>query len=869
MEPGQNQPQAPGALGSCAAFFFHPLVSLGACAVAGALSASAPLAAGSVGVVWLVCLVLHLRTQGLRRTHSRSPRLAHTRRRWIASSGWALTAVTALALFVLCHARASRALSAYQHRYHALHSQLQGPARCIGQGQVVSSPVARSRLESAGAPTALFQVRFDQLECNDVPLSTPIVARVAHPSLGLVRGDTVHAYTQLALPQLFRNPLLPSPWLGAARSGALLSGTALELDVVQHRFHLGALIDRFRARVRARILATYTPATAALGRALVLGESDLPDPESEAFRDSGLMHLLAVSGTHLVIFVVSVVHMLRALLVRVRYCAERFDVSRWSAAFGAVFSLLYADFAGGSGSAWRAAYMLGLVSGARALGMRWSGSTALGGSLLVGLLLDPLAPSDFSFLLSALATTGLIGLGQPLTRLCARGLFARGPWRPLVESLCATLASTVPCSPVLAMMSDRMTWAALIANVLAAPLGEVIALPACLLHTVVSPLPALEAGLASVGSGALYGVRAVALLSASSHFAQFAVPFPRPSSLAFAIAALLSILLLLSSRVEPFARRSAPGRHPALQSGGERKRMVVLAALFGAFLWGAHSRSGQRASGRLSVTALDVGQGDAIFVEFPGGPVALVDGGGFATGTPDTGARVLLPYLRSRGTTRLDLMVVSHAHPDHILGLLRVAEELPVGTLWFPDEGGASSFRPPPSLARLIALVRARGGRSVGSSELCQRPQELGGARVDILAPCLPSTPPLGLNDGSLVLRVRYGARAALLTGDIERTTEAHLVATRASDLRADLLKVAHHGSDTSSTAPFVRAVAPQLAFISSGVRNTFRHPRPGALATLSQAGAHIARTDRQGALSWLTDGHTTELRSVDPSPPR
>ncbi|HXS16482.1 MAG TPA: ComEC/Rec2 family competence protein, partial [Polyangiaceae bacterium] len=736
------------------------------------------------------------------------------------------------------------------------------------QGRVVSSPRVKTQLEQEkGAQvTALFNVQFTQLECNEVLLPGPIVARIASPSFDVVRGDWVHVLAQLSPPQLFRNPHLTDPWPAAARNGATLSGSALELEVLGEAapadllLQAGGIIDRFRAQVRSRITHTYAPAVVTLGRALVLGESDLAPDEADAFRDSGLMHLLAVSGTHLVIFVVSVVRLLRAVLVRLTFWSARFDVSRWSSAFGAVTSLLYADFAGGSGSALRAAYMLCLVAGARSLGFRLSGKSALGLSLVLGLALEPLAAHDFSFLLSALATTGLIGLGQPLSRLCARGVLGRGPLGALTESLCATVASTAPCAPVMALMSDHMTWAALLANVVAAPLGEVIALPACLLHAVVPFAPRLESGLALLGSGALYGVRATALLSASSQFAQFTVPFPHTSRLGLGLAALLLGLLGWG--------RAA--RHGAEQSGAGQlgaARLMFAGTLLVVFFWGAHATWGKRAqNGRLSVTALDVGQGDALFIEFPGGQVGLVDGGGFPTGTPDTGQRVLLPFLRARGVTRLDLMVLSHAHPDHILGLLSVAAQVPVTELWYPDAGGAPE-RAPQSLLDLIARVRARGGRAQPASNLCAHPQAFGGTEIDVFSPCVVNTPPFELNDGSLVLRLRYKQRSALLTGDIEERAETQLLAARGDDLRADLLKVAHHGSATSSAPAFVQAVAPRVAFISSGVRNRFGHPRPETLDTLAQKHVATFRTDQQGALSWVSDGQSWTVHSFDPAP--
>ncbi len=830
----QNVAQLP--IESRVPFLYHPWLLVGGIGFCGAAATTAPWIASGVSLVWLVLFLLI--------------RAGRNRRTWLVVS---IAALAAIASYV----RAESRLSHYRTAYHHVRAEFTEPLRCMARGQVVSSPIERTRYDEAEPSSVLlYQAELSFLECEGRTFDAPLSVRLASEPHDLVRGDQIEVIAQLAPPRLLRNTGLSNPWLSAARHGSVLSGSVLHTTHLSGGSALGALIDQARLHVRSRIEATYSPVTAPLGRALVLGESDLPGDEAEAFRHSGLLHLLAVSGTHLVIFVLSLVRLLRAVLVRIEPLARRSDVARWSSAFGAIMSLLYADFSGGSGSAWRAAYMLCAVCGTRAVGQRLGGTTALGASLIIGLVADPLAPGDYSFLLSALATSGLIGLGQPLCRICTRGIAGRGPARFLTESLCATLASTIPCAPVLAMMSGEMTWAALVANVIAAPLGEVIALPACLLHAVVSPFPSIESGLALVGSGALYGVRAVALLSASIEDAQFGVPFPSASTIGLVICVIL-IVTFLHFRGS-FERDVSLGTAPHVA-------FIGLILVFN--LGGAHSSGITRASDRpLRITALDVGQGDAILAQFPDQSVALIDGGGFVTNVPDTGRRVILPYLRSKGIERIDLMVLSHAHPDHITGLLSVAEQVPVGQLWIP--GNATTIvSAKGALARLIARVEARGARVLASYDLCDAPQLIGGISIDVLAPCGPSDPPFDLNDDSLVIRLRHGRRAALLSGDIEHRGEDRLLREKSDQLRADLLKVGHHGSDTSSTPAFLDAVRPAVGFISCGVRNRFRHPRPSTLDNLRRAKVQVFRTDLQGSLTWSTNGDSMMVRSFDPHP--
>jgi competence protein ComEC len=758
------------------------------------------------------------------------------------------------AFFLVTGARALAELEGFGGAYQRAAAALGGPRRCAGRVTVTTSPTERT--ERAGPPAEpravlTYTAEAPSLDCEGRPLGGPLLLRLSGGPADLARGDELEVVAQLAPVQLFRNAALPSPVSGAARRGVLLGGAALSTSRVVRAGGLVAWIDRTRARTRARIAATYRPLVAPLGRALVLGESDLDEQDAVAFQKSGLVHLLAVSGTHLVIAVLSLTRALRALLVRVGPLARRWDTPRLAAALGALFSLLYADFAGGSGSAWRAALMLCLICGGRALGLRVSGATALGGSLVLGILLDPLAGTDLSFLLSALATSGLLGLGQPVSRLLCRGVFVRTPLRQLTESLVATLASTLPCAPLLALMDGQLTAAALLANVIAAPLGELIALPACLLHVVAAPLPALEQGLALLGSGALVGVRAVALTSASASALRFGVPLPTAWQVTGCVLVGVGAL-----RALPELGRFA--RHPRLRLAGS---VLALLGVLAAGRRCANSRQAPR--GQLGVTALDVGQGDALVLDLPDSSLALIDGGGAVLGRPDTAARVLLPYLRARGRRAVDLLVLTHPHPDHLLGLVGVAEALPVRELWHSVEP-----RPGGEHARLVAAVRARGGQVRGPAELCGE-RHFGGAAIEVLWPCAVEQSGVRLegNDVSLVLRVTLGARRALLVGDAEHPVEHALLARDPAKLRADLLKVGHHGSETSSSPAFLAAVGPAAALVSVGVRNDFRHPRPATLVALSAVGAEVLRTDRLGSVSWRTDGRQVWLRAAGPLP--
>jgi competence protein ComEC len=240
--------------------------------------------------------------------------------------------------------------------------------------------------------------------------------------------------------------------------------------------------------------------------------------------------------------------------------------------------------------------------------------------------------------------------------------------------------------------------------------------------------------------------------------------------------------------------------------------------------------------GLLEVVFLSVGQGDSTLLRLPDGAAVLVDGGGDPSGRGDPGRRDVLPILRDAGVRRLWLAALSHPHPDHLSGLVSVASELPVEQL---------ATGPLPAE---LPLPVAREHRVLRSGDLLER----AGVRFRALGPP-PGAEAWSENDASLVLRVEHGRVAILLLGDVEQEGEAALLAGGAP-LAAQVVKVPHHGSRTSSSSDLVAATRPQVAVISLGRRNRFDFPAPEVVARWEAAGARVLRTD-DGAVRFLSDG--------------
>ena len=790
-----------------------PVLVVGVMLVAGALAlvATLPLAAAALGALFV------MRLSGVQVSR-------------------ALVVSSVLAVLVGA-VRSAWTIREHEAARSAAWASLPAPARCTAQGTVASSPV-----ETHGLLRWDADLEAVSCEERDLPRRGPVRASLYGGPSDLARGDRVEVIAQIATVERFWNDATSDPRPGDARRGTLWSGSVVDLTRTRDARGPGAWIDRWRAYVRGRIEATFPADAGPMARALVLGESDLSDADDADFRASGLAHLLAVSGMHLIIVVAGGMKVARTLLVRLPRLAAAHDVGRWTAAFALPLVWVYAEFAGAGGSTLRAAWMMTSALLARAFGRRSSAARAFGLSLAAMELTDPLVVFDLSFLLSAGATAGLIALSRPIDAwLGARAerlpswLRGRAAW--FAHAASPTLAATLPCAPILARFAPTQPLGGVLANLLAVPLGEAVALPVCLVHAIAAPIAPVERGAAYVGTGALRIVRLIA--HSFAHFRPLLVPVPPPDG--WQLAALT--LMLLASVV------------------CHGKRRLVLMAAFGLFVLLAELaivRAGAP-RGALRATFLDVGQGDGALVDLPDGQAILIDGGGLVGSPVDTGTRVIAPALRDRRRSRLAAAVLSHPHPDHYTGLVSGLAGIEVGALWDTGQGEREGTKG--GYAALLANMRQEHVPVLRPDALCGG-RDLGGVHIDVLAPCPGPSPDRGPNDNSLVLRLRYGRRSMLFVGDSEHEAEHDLVALGADRIHADVLKVGHHGSRTSSSAAFIAAVAPTYAVISVGVRNRFGHPNPNTLATLQKAGVKVYRTDADGAVTAWTDGERLEVRS-------
>ncbi len=580
-----------------------------------------------------------------------------------------------------------------------------------------------------------------------------------------------------------------------------------------------APLERARERFAEATDAALPSREAALVRAIATGDrSGLDLATTTSFARSGLAHVLAVSGLHLVVVALGLERMVRALLLRIDRVATRLDPRRASAALLLPATAAYALATGAGVPVLRAALAVGVTAIGTLLDREAQAANALALAALVLLAAEPSAALDPSAQLTFAAVAGLVLWSGPLRRRIPVAR-PRGGWRawalePLLSGACATLAASLATAPVLAFHFRQLPLLGLLANVAGIPIGSAL--------TAISTLAAVAgAASPSVAPPLLLVARpfATALLSLSD-----AAAAPSGSVLGVASPGLLGAATCCAAALAATRLRGAARVAAAT---------LAVGALFGA---GPLRAAAARARGGLEVIFISVGQGDAALLRLPDGSAVLVDAGGAPGGGVDPGARDVVPLLRDLGVRRLAAVFASHPHPDHVLGLAAVAQAFPPDLVFSNGDAGDGEAREVLAALHPVTLAPGDGWERAGV-----RFDALGGPRQRFAA-----------NDASLVLRVSYGATTFLFPGDLEREGEAAAIA--AGGLAADVVKVPHHGSRTSSTAAFVAAVHPRRAIVCAGLGNRYGFPHAEAVARWREAGALVLRTD-EGAIRLLSDG--------------
>jgi competence protein ComEC len=562
---------------------------------------------------------------------------------------------------------------------------------------------------------------------------------------------------------------------------------------------------------------------------LLLGErSGIPEETKEAFIDAGVAHVLAVSGYR--VLVVAGMLMAALTLFRVPRRVRPF-IAAPALLFYMVLTLGHPPVVRGTVMA--LVFILGgLVQ------RRTNSLNALGVAALLILGVDSRQLFDAGFQLSFGAVLAILYFIPPVRGLISRpggrGLISRS-FRSILHSIALSVIVSLGTLPVTAACFGRVSLVGILTNIAVVPAtgGGMI------LGTL-----SLAAGLVSPPLGASYAAAVGLLLRWTIRFSEFAASLPFASMETGRFGLWEAI---------PWYGAIAMATHWRDRRGAARSLALLLAGL-NAVMFLPQDPAYAPPRGVLRVSMIDVGQGDAILVEFPGGETLLVDTGPL-TLAGNAGKKTVVPFLKRKGIGAVDILVITHPDADHCGGAASVIRSLPVRRVIESDAGGWTAVYGSyhaAALARGSPPSLAWRGESITAAEC---------ARLYVLWPGRGRTAPLthsrggGSNNASIVFKLVYGNVSFLFTGDAERESEIGMIRSFGSFLRSTVLKVAHHGSDSGTSQEFLDAVRPAVALVSVGLHNRFGHPSPALLRRLDGAGVRVLRTDREGAVVLVTDG--------------
>ena len=645
-------------------------------------------------------------------------------------------------------------------------------------------------------------------------------------------GDGLEAQLALRHPRNFGNPGEFDYEAYLARRQVYVTGFAPSDRAWRRRpirrWTVRGYLEHWRDAVGRTIRQTLDGDTATIVAALLIGEAAALTPEiRQRYARAGVSHVLAISGLHVGLVAAAAYAAARWLLSRSEWLLLRANVPKLALMFTALHVLFYAAIAGGSLSTIRAVVLVQLSVVATLVNRPRDWLACLAVTAIAISLWWPGSLFEISFQLSFVAVLAIVlGMRRVTTWWNAweeaRLVRLRGlHWRLLrwfVLSQAVTVCALLGTAPLTAWHFNRLSFVAVVANAFAIPLLGFLPVSIGLLATLVVPLmPTLASALlvatGAIVTGADWLVRLCATLPGAS------VRVISPSSVE-----LVLLYGLLAALLIP--RRS----HQLLV-------IAICTLLLGADAAYWYQQRFHR--GTLQLTFLSVGQGDSTLIEFPGSAVMVIDGGGLSINF-DVGDRIVGPYLCRRKIGQVDYLVLTHADFDHFGGLTFLVRAFAPGAFWwngFPGLGSRfSTFEHTVRVHEVSTTVAWRGFRRV-----------IDGVEVLVLHP--GSKAAGSSNDRSLTVQLRYGQTSVLFPGDLEAKGERALLGAERGALRSTILKVPHHGSRTSSSIPFVRAVSPRLAIVSAGYRNRFRMPHPDVLAVYRERGTQVWRTDRDGAV--------------------
>jgi competence protein ComEC len=778
-----------------------------------------------------------------------------------------------------------------------------GDKKLSAEGMICENPqVSPEKTELVVSVTRILR------DGSYLPVSGRVLLNIREP-YPFRYGDFIRFHTRLRIPRNFQNPGGFDYEKYLRFRGILVRGFIRDATgfVVLRRdggHPLRMRLEHFRDLIRNAILERSPGTEGAIIQAMILGDQKaIPKEVMEKFNRTGTSHIIAISGFNIGMVAVFALFLAR-LCLKTEYLLLKWNVARLSMFFAIFVVILYTFIAGAGISVVRASIMVTVFLCAILLNREGDLYNTLSLAAFMILILTPYSLFDISFQLSFAAVAALIFfmpkwlalLPSPPPRVAA------GPtrqWalqqghkalRGIIIFFLASLSATLGTLPLILLYFNRLSLITLAANLICVPILGVLAIPVCLAIILAVPFSTtLADGVIRLSELlvqiSLFFIDRLAALPWAS------VYISTPTLLE--IGAFYLLFIWCGLLLKWFAARR--DSKTALKLPLLMKAVPIILALFFG-VNGIHLYIQGIQKGRLSLTAVDVGQGSSILIRFPGGKKMLVDGGGFFDDTFDLGKFVLAPYLWHERISGIDTVVLTHPHPDHMQGLLFILENFHVREVW--TNGETSDTELYLSFRRIITekriMLRTLSERTpamdvsgVGihflnpdgnaiqnemSDSSTIRPDDDAASKKAPSAPSPSVTKSIArifddTNDHSLVLKLSFGERRFLLPADISGSVENRLVHAGV-DPKSDVIFIPHHGSYRSSSTSLIEKVKPQIAVVSCGAGNVFGLPHPDVIRRYETAKTQVYRTDRNGAVTITTDGQKLAVDVFNPGNP-
>ncbi|RPH89583.1 MAG: DNA internalization-related competence protein ComEC/Rec2, partial [Calditrichaeota bacterium] len=541
------------------------------------------------------------------------------------------------------------------------------------------------------------------------------------------------------------------------------------------------------------------------------------------------------------------------LLKSSEYMMLKFNIIKMATAAAFLPVVIYALVAGMGTTVLRATLMAMAFLLSLLIGKQKDLYNILFGAALIILIIAPESLFEISFQLSFSAVFAILYIVPRLSDLTLPIPSSAPPWLQTLSHriyifILVSAAATLGTLPIIVFYFNRVSAVTLIANLIAVPLLGMLTLIPAMAFILTSLFSPWLAGFLISAASFFTGI-AVAIINWLASWSCSSFGLVKPNLAEITIFYIFSFLLIQA--VTPGNRinnQEFLARHPSFV------KMALLITMALILADTAYLVAKNRYSTDLKITAIDVGQGAATLVQLPQGINMLIDGGGFHDSAFDMGRSVIAPFLYAQRIRKIDIVVLTHPHPDHLQGLIYILNNFDVQEAW------CTRFKVDDDLGQIWEKTITDRKIKIKYLSSQSLPENISGVLFQCLWPLHPSaqndqeTSYDEINDDSLVMKMTYGNGSFLITGDISAHVEALLIRS-GQNLKSDLLFVPHHGSVHSSSVDFIRAVSCRFAIVSSGKNNVFRHPHPAVLDRYTSAGIEIFRTDKDGAISVYSDG--------------